>query len=232
MPTLSLQGTTFTFSVLPNKKKGKVCTKIAVQNEYISYEEMGENVSVEEIEELLTSLSRFLAGAYKREYTLSFEQAGISVDLYPYAEEGKILSRELLREKDSVMALRLLMRSKDKKQFLGGVYTLLFHKEEIKEFVTKLRVEYAENCVRRVHGREKYRFVGVSPFGFVGCEYLYLDEIGDIQAGDYVWARMGRHNLEQIVYVDSVHYFNDKDVPYNPKTVKKVLRKATPEEIK
>ena len=42
---------------------------------------------------------------------------------------------------------------------------------------------------------------------------------------------MGRRNIEQVVYVDSVKYFEEENAPYSPQRVKQVLRKATKEEI-
>ena len=105
------------------------------------------------------------------------------------------------------MIVRLLMRSQEKK-FLGGVYSFM------------------------LHGSGQYHFVGVSPRGYRGCNYWYLDPSGTVEKGDYVWVCMGRHNREQIVYVDSVKDFEERTAPYNPKIVKQVLRKATKREIK
>ena len=36
--------------------------------------------------------------------------------------------------------------------------------------------------------------------------------------------RMGRHNKEQIVYVDSVRLCTEETAPYDPMRVKKVIR--------
>jgi hypothetical protein len=129
------------------------------------------------------------------------------------------------------MALRLLMRSKDKKRLLGGVYSFLFHREDIEFFSSKLREEFDEVFAQLIPGSGKHVFVGVSPRGYTGCNYWYLDTTGKVQAGDYVWVRMGRHDTEQIVYVDSVRRFQDGCAPYDPAKVKQVIRKAAKEEL-
>ncbi len=234
MATLSKQGARFSFTLLPPKagEKGWATTAIALQNEYIDYKDEGEYLSIADVEELGICLSRLLAGAYEREYSLSLDNAGLAVDMYPPTENGRILSREERREKDCTVAVRLLMRSKDKKRFLGGVHTLLVHRKDVEEFVKELREEYRENYLHLVHGSGKYHFVGVSPRGMEGCNYQYLDESGEVKSGDYVWVRMGRRQIEQVVYVDSVRDYDEEDAPFNPRTVKRVLRKATKEEIK
>ena len=129
------------------------------------------------------------------------------------------------------MAIRLLMRSKDKKRLFGGVYSFLFHREDIEYFSSKLREEFDEAFAHLIPGRGKHLFVGVSPRGYTGCNYWYLDPTGKVQAGDYVWVRMGRRDTEQIVYVDSVRRFQDDYAPYDPAKVKQVIRKATKEEL-
>ena len=50
--------------------------------------------------------------------------------------------------------------------------------------------------------------------------------------GEYVWVRMGKRDIEQIVYVDNIRYFNETNAPYEPFRVKRVLRKASEEEVK
>ncbi len=234
MAKIDREGARFSFTLLPPKaeNEGWATTAITLQNEYIDYTDEGEYLSVADVEELGVRLSRLLAGAYEREYSLSLENAGLAVDMYPPTENGRVLSREKRRERDCAVAFRLLMRSKDKKRFLGGVHTLLAHRKEVEEFVKQLREEYRENYLHLVRGRGKYRFVGVSPRGMEGCNYQYLDESGEVKAGDYVWVRMGRRQIEQVVYVDSVRDYDEEDAPFNPRTVKKVLRKATEKEIK
>ncbi len=233
MASISLQGTEFSLSLLPVKKWDghSARVKISVRNEYVSYEDEGNLFSVEEAERFLVSASRLLAGGYEREYSLSFEDAGIAVDFYAYTEDGRPVSRAERREKDCVAAIRFLMRSQDESSFLGGVYSLLLHREEIEKFTSLLWEEFAKNYAQRVHGWGKYRFAGVSPLGYTGCNYLYFDPRKLAKEGGYVWVRMGRHETEQIVFVDSVRKYGDEDVPYDPQTVKRVLRAATKEEI-
>ncbi len=232
MATIETQDTKFTLSLLQNaKEEGEIRLQIALKNERLFYEN-GEIVATEEMEELIFSLSRFLAGGYGWEYNLVFERAGIAFDLYPDEEGKPIVSREERRDKDCVAAVRLLMRSKDGKRFLGGVYTLLLHRKEIEKFVDELRIEYDEICAQRTPGMGEYAFVGVSPLGYRGCNYWYLDPTGKVKKGDFVWVRMGRRDTEQIVFVDSVRAFHLENAPYNPQRVKQVLRKATRAEIK
>lgn len=232
MATLQFEGTKFSFSLLPSAKEDFARVQIGVENERISYREIEENITLAELEGLLFSLSRLLAGGYGREYSISFERAGLAMDLYPPTEKGRVLSREERRTGECVMAVRLLMYSKDKSAFLGGVYSMLFHKKEVEVFTKNLREEYEENYAQRVHGMGEYLFVGVSPLGYSGCNYWYLDPSKEVKAGDYVWACMGRHNREQILFVDSVRYFTADSAPYSPATVKQILRKATPKEVK
>ncbi len=234
MATVVIKNTKFTFSVLCTEEASPFWArvKIAVCNEYIAYEELYDDITVAEVEEFLFSASRLLAGGYGTEYSLYFERAGIAVDLYPYTKAGKPTPREERRLHDCVMAVRILLRSKQKSSFLGGVVTLLFHRAEIENFLKALRKEYEENLFHRVHGTGEYAFVGVSPLGYVGCNYLYLDERKEANKGDYVWVRMGRHNTEQIVYVDGVFRYDEGNAPYPLQTVKRILRKATDEEVK
>ncbi len=230
MATTELNGTKF--GLTPSAYSDEeVRVRLCVENERVSYTDENALLSCEELEDWLCAASRLLAGGYEREYSLSFERAGLAVDFYAYTQNGKSVSRVRRREEDCVMAVRLLMRSKDGSRFLGGVYTLLLHRTELENFVEDLQREYAEICVQRVHGMGKYLFVGVSPFGYRGCNYRYLDPTGTVVAGEYVWVRMGRHNTEQIVCVDSARYYGEEDAPFSPARVKQVLRKATAEEI-
>ncbi len=233
MAKIALRETQFSLTLLPPKagEEGWATTAISLRNEYIAYEDVGEYLSVIDVEELLTALSRFLAGGYRRAYSLSLESAGVALDMYPPTNRNRTLSREERREEDCVVALRLLLRSKDKKRFLDGVHTLLLHRREIEDFAAALRREYREYYAPLLSTTGEYSFVGVSPRGLEGCNYLYLDESREIKAGDYVWVRMGRRQIEQVVYVDSVRAYEKEDAPYAPQTSKKVLRKATQEEI-
>lgn len=233
MPSIDLQGTNFSLRVLPeNGNKNFINAEIEIINEYLSYKHLCSDMTFEEMEEWLFAMSRLLAGAYGVEHNLSFENAGLAVDLYPYTDNGKAVERAERREKDCVMILRLLLKSADGKGFLGGVYSLLFHRKELESFASELREEFDKYYAQRGHGTGKYLFVGVSPQGYNGCNYWYLDPTSSVVAGDYVWVRMGRHNTEQVVYVDSVRRFDDDTAPYEPAAVKQVLRKATKKEIK
>ncbi len=233
MPTVNLQGTQFTFSILPVGKKENFWsrTEIRIRNEYIDYSDVGERFTIEELKNLLVSMSRLLAGGYERELNLSFDRIGIAVDLYAHTDCGMPVSRAERRENDCVAAIRILMRSKDGAQFFDGVYSILLHRKEIETLIEELWKEYDERLLRCMENRGRYAFVGVSPLGYKGCHYQYLDPTRKVKAGDYVWVRMGRHNIEQIVYVDGVQRYDNENAPYDPKTVKRVLRKATKEEI-
>ncbi len=233
MATVNLQGTRLTFALLPPKDREKewATTVLALENEYISYRDEGRYISICAVEELITSLSRLLAGVYERERSVALDALGLAVDLYAYTEKGKPVSRELRREKDCVAAFRILMRSKDKSVFLDGVHTLLLHREQIQTLVEGLLAEFNAEYAHLLVGEKEYSFVGVSPRGYKGCNYLYYDPAGSVHAGDYVWVRMGRRQIEQVAYVDSVRTYGAEEVPYNPQTVKRVLRKATQAEI-
>ena len=233
MAEINLQGTKFTFSILPLKifsTEEWARVEICVENEWIAYKHIEKRISSQDLEEWIFCMFRLLAGAYKKEYNLSFEEAGFALDFYAHTENGNEVPREERRKKDCVMAIRMLMRSQ-KGEFLGGVYTLLFHREEIANFVKSLREEYDKIFVKRVHGIGKHLFVGVSPLGYKGCNYWYYDPSGEANAGDYVWVEMGRHNTRQIVYVDSVRYFEEETAPYQLDAVKQILADATKEEM-
>lgn len=234
MASIDLQGTSFSFSVqLPkfSLRENRAKVEVAVKNEWISYKQIEKYISPEGIEEWIFSMFRLLAGAYKREYNLSFEEAGLAFDFYPYTKDGNEVSREERRKRDCVMAIRMLMRS-SKRQFLNGVYTLLLHRAEIEEFAKALRLEYDKTFVKRVHGRGECLFAGVSPLGYEGCNYWYFDPFGETKQGDHIWVEMGSHNTKQIVLVDSVRRFTQENAPYPVDTVKQVLGIASEEELK
>ena len=73
-------------------------------------------------------------------------------------------------------------------------------------------------------------YVGVSPKPYYGCNYWYVDESGLTKPKTYVWVKMGRHDTEQIVYVDSVKLCTIDKVPYPFDKAKRVLRQTTPTE--
>ena len=230
MACLELQGTKLTFSVLPTKDMFWAKTEIAIENEYVHYHTIDEVFTREELEVFLISMFRLLAGAYARTYNLAFEKAGVVVDLYAPTANGRELSREERRQNDCRMLLQMLLKSSDKKSSLGGVYSFVLHKKDIELFANALSEEFI-NAFPKEKETGKYLYVGVSPKGYKGCNYWYLDKSKDICAGDFVWVRMGRRQIEQVVYVDNVRYFDDDTAPYPPETVKQVLRKATEEEI-
>ena len=234
MALIDLQGTSFSFSFqLPkfSLRENRAKVEVAVKNEWVSYKQIEKHISPDRIEEWIFCMFRLLAGAYKREYNLSFEEAGLAFDFYPYTKDGNEVSREERRKGDCVMAIRMLMRSSNGK-FLNGVYTLLLHRAEIEEFAKSLRKEYDKTFVKRVHGKGEYLFVGVSPLGYEGCNYWYFDPSGETKQGDYIWVEMGSHNTKQIVLVDSVRWFTEEDAPYPVDTVKEVLAIASEEEFK
>ena len=233
MPTIKLQGTEFSFSVLPPNGDWDgywVKTKIVVKNEVVNYEEVGERLSFSELEELACLTARLLAGAFSKEYSFSVEKPGFAVDFYPFEKDGEQVDRTRLREEDCVMAIRMLFKDKAGK-LLSGVYTLLLHRAEIKEFLQGIQDELNAHYRPLTQTSGKYLFAGVSPLGYRGCKYWYLDPTKTCKTGEYVWVRMGRHNTEQIVYVDEARYFDDQDAPYDPARVKQVIRKATEKEI-
>ncbi len=235
MPSLEILGTQFTFSILPLKvlSSGRYArVQIGIKNEYIDYAQINEDILREDLEEWIFSMFRLLAGAYGREYNLTFEKTGLAVDLYPYTENGQEVPRAERRKNDCIMLVRLMLRSSNKKTFLGGTQSFLLHRKEIEDFAVALRKEFDESFAKYVHGRGKHLFVGVSPMGYKGCNYWYLDKSGAVKAGDYVWVRMGRHNTEQVVFVDQVRYFTDDTAPYDPAKVRQVHRIATEEEAK
>lgn len=233
MAEINLQGTKFSFSILPLKilsSDSHARVQISLENEYVAYKQIEKSIPSEDLEEWIFCMFRLLAGAYKKEYNFSFDGAGLALDFYAYTEDGKEVDREGRREHDCVMAIRLLMRSKTG-TFLGGVQTLLLHRDEVEEFAKSLRAEYDKIFVKRVHGMGKYLFVGVSPLGYEGCNYWYWDASNEAKKGDYVWVEMGSHNTRQIVYVDSVRYFTEETAPYPLDRVKQVLCDATKEEL-
>lgn len=232
MAKIEQQGTTFSFSVLPSgflSRGFSANVEISVANEFVSYKNVYKEISFEELENWIFSMFRLLAGGYGKERNYSFETAGLAVDLYPYTENGEEVSREERRKHDCIMAIRLLFRSK--KNFLGGVYSFLLHREEIERFAAALREEFYKEFSRFEKKRGEYLFVGVSPQGYKGCNYWYLDVSKTTLVGDYVWVHMGRHNTKQIVYVDHVRYCNEETAPCNPSSMRTIVKKASDEEV-
>lgn len=233
MPKINLRDTEFEFSVLPLRlfaDKYVARTKIKIKNEFIDYENVSESMTREELQKWIFSAFRLLAGAYDKPRTFEFERANFSVDLIPFAPENTEITRESLRANECIMAFRLLMISSNQKNTLGGVYSLLLHRKEIETFAKGVQAEFDAVFKKYMKGKGQYCFVGVSPLGFAGCNYWYLDETKTVKEGEYVWAKMGRRKIEQVVYVDSVRKANQDDAPYPLAEVKKIIRKATQEE--
>ena len=141
MACLELQGTKLTFSVLPTKDTYWAKTEIAIENEYVHYHSIDEVFAREELENLICSMFRLLAGAYARMYNISFEKAGVVVDLYVPRANGRELSREERRQSDCRMLLQMLLKSSDKKSCLGGVYSFVLNKKDIEQLATALLAE-------------------------------------------------------------------------------------------
>ena len=233
MPKINVSGTAFTLNILPPAFLSKgfwAKTEIAIENEYVSYRKTIKRFTRDELEEWIFTIRRFLAGAYAREYTLEFQTAGVTAVFVPYTVYGVELSREQLRMNDCVMVLRFPMLSKDETT-LGGTFSLVLHREELNEFSLGLRKEFDAAYEKFEKRKGKYLFVGVSPLGYEGCNYWYLDPRETTKKGDYVWVRMGRRETLQVAYVDGVRYFDEDSAPYDPERVKNVLKKATVEEL-
>ncbi len=158
--------------------------------------------SYDEVDAFLISVRRFLAGAYNDEATILF--AGVEVVLIP---DNKTVC------------------------FRFDNATVKMDGREAGELSLALRSQLERSGVRDESGEEKYRFVGVSPRGNRGCYYWYLDPTFSVCEGDYVWVKMGRHNTEQVVYVDGIRRCGEENVPYPVQRAKHVLRKATEREI-
>lgn len=232
MAFIEKNGTRFSFSVLPQGLLSHgfwTRMEIAVNNPFVTYKNVNEDVSREEMENWIFAMFRLLAGGYGTEKHLSFEKRGLAVDLYPYTNNGEEVPREERRKNNCYMTVSLLFRSK--KELLGGVYSFTLERKEIETFATALREEFYSAFARFEKKRGKYLFVGVSPQGYKGCNYWYLDLKKETKAGDYVWVYMGRHNLKQIVYVDSVRYCSDDTAPADPDYARKIVGKATDIEV-
>lgn len=233
MPKINVSGTAFTLNILPPAFLSKgfwTKTEIAIENEYVSYRKTVKRFTRDEMEEWIFTTYRLLAGAYGREYTLNFERAGVTAVFVPYTADGGEVSREERRENDCVTVLRFPMLSKDDAP-LGGAFSLVLHREDLKAFADGLRAEFDAAYGKFEKKKGKYLFAGVSPLGYTGCNYWYLDRTKSTKKGDYVWVRMGRHDTLQIAIADSVRYFDEDSAPYDPDKVKQILKKATPEEL-
>lgn len=234
MATIEVQGTNLTFSILPLKMLSEgfwARVEVGIENDFVDYRCIRNDITREELNEWIFAMFRLLAGGYGKMQAISFERAGIHTDLYPYEKGEMETSRQERRENDCIMTLRIRMDSEKKENF-NGIYTTFLHRQDIEKLAVLLREEFNSVFAEYETGEGKYLFAGVSPKGYHGCNYWYLDPTNEVRAGDYVWVRMGRHQTEQIVYVDSVKRFDDDTAPFSPQRVKQVLRKATKEELK
>ena len=235
MATIELQNTKFTVSVLPLKLLSNgfwARLEIGIENAYVHYKRIYTEITRADLNEWIFCMFRLLAGAYGKDHSLIFESAGMTLDFCPYRKAGGAPSRQERRENDCAMVIGLRMIDPLRKTYLGGVQTFSLRRRDLETFAVELRKEFNAVFSQHEMGEGKYLFAGVSPLGYRGCNYWYFDPTQSVRAGEYVWVRMGRHNTEQIVYVDSVKYFSDADAPYSPQRVKQILRKATEEEIK
>ncbi len=78
--------------------------------------------------------------------------------------------------------------------------------------------------------KNKVLYVGVSPKPLYGCNYWYVDETGLTKPKTFVWVRMGRHDREQLAFVDSVLWCEVGNAPYSYEKAKRIIRQATEEE--
>lgn len=233
MATVTLKGTTFTFAVQEKPKfwdNYTLIVKIAVKNEFVHYE-TERHCNFFDVEDALFCMFRLLAGGYRKEQSLRLEGANAILHFNPDIEEGVELTREYLRSRNSTLAFNLLFYSERERNTLGGVYSFLIPKTALRLFADSIKTElqpYADVISKR---RGKYMFVGVTPQGYKGCNYWYLDPEKKTEPNTFVWVKMGRAQTLQLVYVDNVRYFNDEDAPYSVDAVKRIERQATPADI-
>ena len=234
MPTIEIDGTKFTFTVLavnPRSSGYQARVAIGIENGAVRYRRESCEICAREIEEWLVSAARLLAGGYQEIKTVNTESGELAVSLISDNRLGERLSREQLRERDCMMLVNVRLYAQERGGYYGGVYTIEFHREQIEEFVRGLRKEYDAVYAPKKRKHGKYLFAGVSPLGYEGCRYWYFDPDKKVRAGDYVWAEMGRHKRDQICYVDCVEYFDEDSAPYDPDSVSQILGIATDEEV-
>lgn len=233
MATVTVQGTSFTF-VLQEKPKhwdGYTLTvNMAVENEFIHYQRVC-RCNFDDIEEMLFCMFRLLAGGYRKEYVLRVEGTNAIVNFNPDIEAGVTeLTRTYLRSRNCKAVFNLLFFSAKAKNTLGGVYTIIIPKNALKLFALRLQEEYKPYAEELSKQRGKYMFVGVSPQGYKGCNYWYLDTQKKTKPNTFVWVKMGRGNTLQLVYVDSVRCYNADNAPYDVTLLKRVEKQASKED--
>lgn len=80
-------------------------------------------------------------------------------------------------------------------------------------------------------GKMLYRYIKVVYDRDSAFAYSYLDSVGNINIGDYVWVPVGRYNEKRLAYVVSVGEYTIDKVPFPLDRTKKVLRLATDDEV-
>lgn len=234
MATVILRGTTFTFSVQEKPKRWDGYTlsvKISVKNEFIDYASE-RFCNYEDVEEMLFASFRLLAGGYRKEYTLRLDGVNAVLNFNPDIEEGVTeLTRTYLRSRDCKLMFNMLFYSNKEKNTIGGVYSVIIPRNALKLFAETLQTELRPYTDEQNKRRGKYMFVGVSPQGYKGCNYWYLDPEKKTKPNTFVWVKMGRGNALQLVYVDNVRRFDEVSAPYDVTLVKRIVGQATQEDI-
>ena len=233
MATVTLQGTTFTLSLQEKPKRWDgytVNVNLSVKNEFIQYQREC-RCNFADVETMLFGIFRLLAGGFRREFSLRLEGADAIVDFNPDIESGVTeLTRTYLRSRNCKAVFSVLFYSATEKNTLGGVYTIIIPKNALKLFVSALQEEYMPYAEELSKRKGKYMLVGVSPQGYKGCNYWYLDEHKKTKPKTFVWVKMGRGNTLQLVYVDSVRCYNEDEAPYDISLLKRVEKQATKED--
>ena len=233
MAEITVEGTTFalTLEKKPLLWDGySAVLRIAVKNEFINYENKC-RCSLEDVELIYFVLRRLVAGGYRKHVLMRLEGANLALDVDPHVDEGMELTREYLRAQPYTATFSLLLYSHAVANTLGGVFTFILNRDHVTPFADELQKElepYQETISKR---NGKYMFVGVSPQGYKGCNYWYFDPTKMTKPNTFVWVKMGRSKLEQLVYVDCVRYFRVEEVPYDIDRCSRVLKQATPQDI-
>ncbi len=234
MATVNIHGTEFTFAVAEKPKRWdgySVYVQLTVENEFIHYHSE-RRCDLGDVEGIVYGIYRLLAGGYRHTHEVPLPNMDAVLLFNPDVETGvEDPTREYLRSRDCKLVWNMLFHSAKEKNTLGGVYVLMIAREALSPFVKALEAElepYTKECAKR---KGKYLFVAVSPQGYKGCHYWYLDPKKKTKAGTFVWVKMGRRKILQLVYVDEVRYFNEENAPCDWSKVKQVERQATQEDI-
>ncbi len=234
MATINLQDTIFTFTVQNKPKRWDgygLYVRIAVENEFVHYQSE-HHCSFEDVENILFCMRRLLAGGYRKEISVRLEEMNAILHFEPNIPQNPPeLTRTFLRSCESKLIWNLLFYSNSKQNTLGGVYTLFFSKIEVATFADVLQFELQAYVDERNARRGEYMFVGVSPQGYKGCNYWYLDTKKQTKTHSYVWVKMGKSSTLQLVYVDNVRYFSMAEAPYDVSSLKQVEGQASEEDL-